>query len=97
MSYRVSVVEEAVLDAAPAQRSGEARRPGMSRRAGPGPTGGRRWRGRLLGAVYWLAVLAVAGTLVLGLLMFLESRDESSVGDSAASSRANTTMRFAAL
>ena len=31
-------------------------------------------------AVYWLAVVVVAGVLVFLLLVFLESRDESSVG-----------------
>ena len=62
-----------------------------------------RWL-RVLGAiVYWLAVLAVSAALVLGLILLLESRDESSLEDGSSyappdpSRRANTTMRLLAL
>jgi len=34
--------------------------------------------------VYWLAVIAVSLALVVGLILFLESRDESSVESGAA-------------
>jgi len=33
----------------------------------------------LLKILYWLAVLAVSFALVIGLILFLESRDQSSV------------------
>ena len=33
----------------------------------------------LLKILYWLAVLAVSLALVVGLIMFLESRDQSSI------------------
>jgi hypothetical protein len=33
----------------------------------------------LLKVLYWLAVLAVSLALVVGLILFLESRDQSSV------------------
>jgi hypothetical protein len=35
----------------------------------------------LLRIVYWLAVLAVSLVLVVALILFLESRDQSSVDD----------------
>jgi hypothetical protein len=37
----------------------------------------------LLKVLYWLAVLAVSLALVIGLIMFLESRDQSSIGEGA--------------
>jgi hypothetical protein len=37
----------------------------------------------VLKALYWLAVLAVSVALVIGLILFLESRDQSSVERSA--------------
>ena len=49
--------------------------------------------------LYWLAVLVISVALVLALLLWLESRDESSVGARLGSdelSRANTTMRSVA-
>jgi hypothetical protein len=40
---------------------------------------------RTLGTiVYWLAVVAISLALVIGLILFLESRDQSSVERSAA-------------
>jgi len=33
----------------------------------------------LLKIVYWLAVLAISLALVVGLILFLESRDQSSI------------------
>jgi cytochrome b subunit of formate dehydrogenase len=33
----------------------------------------------LLKVIYWLAVLAISLALVVGLILFLESRDQSSV------------------
>jgi hypothetical protein len=39
--------------------------------------------GVVLKALYWLAVLAVSVALVIGLILFLESRDQSSVERSA--------------
>ena len=69
--------------------------------------GGRRL---LLGALYWLAVLLVSLALVTVLLLFLEARDASQLegsgsaavpatrwGAVALTSRANTTIRCAAL
>jgi cytochrome b subunit of formate dehydrogenase len=38
----------------------------------------------LLKVVYWLAVLAISLALVAGLILFLESRDRSSVDPDAA-------------
>jgi hypothetical protein len=38
----------------------------------------------ILKILYWLAVLAVSLALVIGLILFLESRDQSSVERSAA-------------
>jgi hypothetical protein len=38
----------------------------------------------LLKLLYWLAVLAVSLALVVGLILFLESRDQSSLEGSAA-------------
>jgi cytochrome b subunit of formate dehydrogenase len=38
----------------------------------------------LLKLLYWLAVLAISLALVIGLILFLESRDQSSVERSAA-------------
>jgi uncharacterized protein YdbL (DUF1318 family) len=35
----------------------------------------------LLKLLYWLAVLAVSLALVVALILFLESRDQSSVGE----------------
>ncbi len=35
----------------------------------------------LLKALYWLAVLAISVALVVGLVLFLESRDDSSLED----------------
>jgi hypothetical protein len=37
----------------------------------------------VLKVLYWLAVLAVSVALVIGLILFLESRDQSSVERSA--------------
>ncbi len=37
----------------------------------------------LLKILYWLAVLAVSLALVIGLILFLESRDQSSVEGAA--------------
>jgi hypothetical protein len=39
---------------------------------------------------YWTAVAVVSLVLVIGLILFLESRDQSSVGDSRATSMAAT-------
>ncbi len=79
-------------------------------------SGGRSRRSRavrVLGSVvYWLAVLVISLALVVGLVLLLESRDQSEVGEgraraattrtdayagSARSSRPNTTIRCAAL
>jgi hypothetical protein len=38
----------------------------------------------LLRLLYWLAVLAISLALVVGLILFLESRDQSSLERSAA-------------
>lgn len=38
----------------------------------------------LLKALYWAAVLAISLALVIGLILLLESRDQSSVGDRGA-------------
>lgn len=38
-----------------------------------------RWVRILLGVLYWLAVLAISLALLVALVLFLESRDESSV------------------
>ena len=38
-----------------------------------------RWARILLRVVYWLAVLAISLALLVALVLFLESRDESSV------------------
>lgn len=38
----------------------------------------------LLRLLYWLAVLAISLALVVGLILFLESRDQSSIEDDAA-------------
>jgi hypothetical protein len=37
----------------------------------------------LLKLLYWLAVLAVSLALVIGLILFLESRDQSSIEGSS--------------
>jgi hypothetical protein len=37
----------------------------------------------LLKALYWLAVLAISVALVIGLILFFESRDQSSVESGA--------------
>ena len=37
----------------------------------------------LLEILYWLAVLAVSLALVIGLILFLESRDQSSIEEGA--------------
>jgi cytochrome b subunit of formate dehydrogenase len=37
----------------------------------------------LLKALYWLAVLAISVALVIGLILFFESRDQSSVESDA--------------
>jgi hypothetical protein len=37
----------------------------------------------LLKVLYWLAVLAVSLALVIGLILFLESRDQSSIEGAA--------------
>ncbi len=63
----------------------------------------------LLRVLYWLAVLAISLVLLVGLVLFLESRDPSAVsasepagargdhlGDETATWRANTTIRFSA-
>jgi hypothetical protein len=39
------------------------------------------WRRILLGAVYWLAVLAVSVALLVALVLLIESRDQSSVDE----------------
>jgi cytochrome b subunit of formate dehydrogenase len=36
----------------------------------------------ILKVIYWLAVVAISLALVVGLILFLESRDPSSVEDS---------------
>jgi cytochrome b subunit of formate dehydrogenase len=38
----------------------------------------------VLKILYWLAVVAISVALVVGLILFLESRDQSSVKDDAA-------------
>jgi hypothetical protein len=38
----------------------------------------------LLKILYWLAVLAVSLALVIGLILFFESRDQSSIEEDAA-------------
>ena len=38
----------------------------------------------VLKVLYWLAVVAISVALVVGLILFLESRDQSSVKDDAA-------------
>jgi cytochrome b subunit of formate dehydrogenase len=38
----------------------------------------------VLKVLYWLAVVAISVALVVGLILFLESRDQSSVEDDAA-------------
>ncbi len=43
----------------------------------------RRLGALFLGVLYWLAVLAVSLVLVAGLVLFLESRDASSLGPGA--------------
>ena len=43
----------------------------------------------LLKILYWLAVLAVSLALVIGLILFLESRDQSSI-EGAAQPRVTT-------
>ena len=40
--------------------------------------------------VYWAAVVVVSLVLVVGLILFLESRDQSSVGDSLGTSMTAT-------
>ncbi|MDP9135698.1 MAG: hypothetical protein M3N56_12845 [Actinomycetota bacterium] len=40
--------------------------------------------------VYWAAVVVVSLVLVVGLILFLESRDQSSVGDSRGTSMTAT-------
>jgi hypothetical protein len=40
----------------------------------------------LLRILYWLAVLAVSLALVIGLILFLESRDQSSIEGAARAS-----------
>jgi hypothetical protein len=37
------------------------------------------WRRLLLRVVYWVAVLAVSIAILVGLILLLESRDESSI------------------
>jgi cytochrome b subunit of formate dehydrogenase len=37
----------------------------------------------LLKLLYWLAVLAISLALVIGLILFLESRDQSSIEEAA--------------
>ena len=45
-------------------------------------------RGVLLRILYWVAVVAISLALVVGLILFLESRDQSSVeSDSALPAR----------
>lgn len=41
----------------------------------------------LLRVLYWLAVLAISLALLVGLVLFLESRDPSAVSSSAAGAR----------
>jgi hypothetical protein len=38
----------------------------------------------VLKVIYWVAVVAISLALVVGLILFLESRDQSSVDSSAA-------------
>lgn len=45
----------------------------------PDPTH-RRFRGRLAAVVYWLAVLIVSLAIAVGVIAYLVSRDEASVG-----------------
>ena len=65
----------------------------------------------VLKVIYWVAVVAISLALVVGLILFFESRDQSSVDSNAAVprqprltragsrliSRANTMIRWAAL
>lgn len=68
-------------------------------------SGGRRSLTRvLLRLLYWAAVLVVSLALLVGLVLFFESRDDSTLQEgasgqvaSARSSRAKTTIRLAAL
>jgi hypothetical protein len=41
----------------------------------------RRWQRILLSVLYWLAVLVVSVALLVALVLFIESRDDSSVDD----------------
>lgn len=76
-----------------------------------GPPGGRRVARVVARLAYWLLVLAISLAIVVGLLLFLESRDASQVQDGASAAgladrgppstartrRANTTILWAAL
>lgn len=87
---------------------------GSPERRAPGERSRRSRAVRVLGSVvYWLAVLVISLVLVIGLLLLLESRDQSEVeGEGGARaaptgtdaytgsvrcSRPNTTIRCAAL
>jgi hypothetical protein len=49
----------------------------------PSPGRGRAVR-IARGVVYWVAVLLISIAILVGLILLLESRDESSVGDARA-------------
>ena len=40
-----------------------------------------RWQRILLTVLYWVAVLVVSIAILIGLVLLIESRDQSSVGD----------------
>jgi len=46
---------------------------------GSQPGGASRWRRRVARALYWLAVVVVSLVVLVLLIFFLESRDESSL------------------
>jgi hypothetical protein len=52
-------------------------------RRGARTGGGRRWLRALGSVLYWLVVLVISLALVVALVLFLESRDESEVGGPA--------------
>jgi hypothetical protein len=54
-----------------------------TRRCSAGEVYLRSPSGMLLKILYWLAVLAVSLALVIGLILFLESRDQSSIEGAA--------------
>jgi hypothetical protein len=60
---------------------------------GQKPREGSSRRALLLKVVYWLAVLAISLALVAGLILFLESRDPSSLDSSGNPFPAATAAR----